>query len=185
MCFIGTSLNFMPSWCHDVGAGVNSSPTSDDPQARTRYDDPDWWKTFSRLWLKMWQDFLVHTEIRQRGVALRPMPMGTPLGMPMTPAGARTPGATPVGEGEYKSSLCLLWPWRRFLQMHVCLFLQNVFLSQLQEDHQRDWRFLPLSSRGQYSGLHAPLYQASVSVYKWVTVNECILGMVDMLWCAI
>lgn len=38
-------------------------------------------------------------EIRQRGVALRPMPMGTPMGMPMTPAGARTPGATPVAPG--------------------------------------------------------------------------------------
>ncbi|XP_075906948.1 endoplasmic reticulum junction formation protein lunapark-B isoform X2 [Nelusetta ayraudi] len=38
-------------------------------------------------------------EIRQRGVALRPMPMGTPMGMPMTPAGARTPGAPPVAPG--------------------------------------------------------------------------------------
>ncbi|KAM3862929.1 endoplasmic reticulum junction formation protein lunapark-B-like [Diretmus argenteus] len=40
-------------------------------------------------------------EIRQRGVAMRPMPMGTPVAMAMTPPpGARTPvgpGGTPVG----------------------------------------------------------------------------------------
>ncbi|KAM9345401.1 endoplasmic reticulum junction formation protein lunapark-B-like [Symphorus nematophorus] len=38
-------------------------------------------------------------EIRQRGVPMRPMPMGTPVPMAMTPAGARTPmgpGGTPV-----------------------------------------------------------------------------------------
>ncbi|XP_041803589.1 endoplasmic reticulum junction formation protein lunapark-B isoform X3 [Chelmon rostratus] len=38
-------------------------------------------------------------EIRQRGVAMRPMPMGTPTAMAMTPVGARPPlgpGGTPV-----------------------------------------------------------------------------------------
>ncbi|XP_045926444.1 endoplasmic reticulum junction formation protein lunapark-B isoform X1 [Micropterus dolomieu] len=38
-------------------------------------------------------------EIRQRGVAMRPMPMGTPTAMAMTPLGARPalgPGGTPV-----------------------------------------------------------------------------------------
>ncbi|KAI3362800.1 hypothetical protein L3Q82_001847 [Scortum barcoo] len=38
-------------------------------------------------------------EIRQRGVAMRPMPMGTPAAMTMTPVGARPPqgpGDTPV-----------------------------------------------------------------------------------------
>lgn len=29
---------------------------------------------------------------------MRPMPMGTPAGMVMTPVGARPPGATPVGK---------------------------------------------------------------------------------------
>nr|XP_046257267.1 endoplasmic reticulum junction formation protein lunapark-B isoform X2 [Scatophagus argus] len=41
-------------------------------------------------------------EIRQRGVAMRPMPMGTPVAMAMTPVGARPPvgpGVTPVAPG--------------------------------------------------------------------------------------
>ncbi|XP_041803588.1 endoplasmic reticulum junction formation protein lunapark-B isoform X2 [Chelmon rostratus] len=41
-------------------------------------------------------------EIRQRGVAMRPMPMGTPTAMAMTPVGARPPlgpGGTPVAPG--------------------------------------------------------------------------------------
>ncbi|CAJ1066746.1 endoplasmic reticulum junction formation protein lunapark-B isoform X3 [Xyrichtys novacula] len=41
-------------------------------------------------------------EIRQRGVQMRPMPMGTPGAMAMTPQGARptlAPGATPVAPG--------------------------------------------------------------------------------------
>ncbi|XP_020501301.1 endoplasmic reticulum junction formation protein lunapark-B isoform X2 [Labrus bergylta] len=41
-------------------------------------------------------------EIRQRGVAMRPMPMGTPGAMAMTPQGARPtlgPGGTPMAPG--------------------------------------------------------------------------------------
>lgn len=41
-------------------------------------------------------------EIRQRGVTMRPMPMGTPTAMAMTPLGARPalgPGGTPVAPG--------------------------------------------------------------------------------------
>uniref|UniRef100_A0A3Q3KE26 Endoplasmic reticulum junction formation protein lunapark n=1 Tax=Monopterus albus TaxID=43700 RepID=A0A3Q3KE26_MONAL len=41
-------------------------------------------------------------EIRQRGVPMRPMPMGTPVAMTMTPSGARPPsgqGDTPVAPG--------------------------------------------------------------------------------------
>ncbi|XP_070833569.1 endoplasmic reticulum junction formation protein lunapark-B isoform X2 [Chaetodon trifascialis] len=41
-------------------------------------------------------------EIRQRGVAMRPMPMGTPTAMVVTPVGARPPlgpGGTPVAPG--------------------------------------------------------------------------------------
>lgn len=147
-------------------------------------------------------NFLVHAEMRQRGVALRPMPMGTPMGMPMTPAGARTPGATPVGEGAHRrvhlhpktKSSTGLSSLMAINQPHVrmqaefappvtlpevladaCLYLypvslslQNVSLFQLQEDRQRDRLCLPLSSRGQYLGLPAPLYQASVGLYIYV-----------------
>lgn len=49
----------------------------------------------------------------------------------------------------------------------VCLFLQNVSLSQLQEDRQRDRRCLPLSSRGQDPGLHALLYLVLVRVSSY------------------
>ena len=50
------------------------------------------------------------------------------------------------------------------LDICVCLFamllsLQNLSLSQLQEDHRRDLLCLPLSSTGQYPGPPAPPYQ--------------------------
>jgi len=47
-------------------------------------------------------------EIRQRGVAMRPIPMGTPGPMVMTPPpGARPllgPGGTPVGKGTNRDT---------------------------------------------------------------------------------
>lgn len=51
-----------------------------------------------------------------------------------------------------------------FLDICVCLFamllsLQNLSLSQLQEDHRRDLLCLPLSSTGRYPGPPAPPYQ--------------------------
>lgn len=45
---------------------------------------------------------VLSAEIRQRGVQMKAMPMGTPSAMAMTPVGARPPmgpGGTPVGKG--------------------------------------------------------------------------------------
>lgn len=49
------------------------------------------------------------------------------------------------------------------IQSQRLLFQQNLFLSQLQEDRQRDLLYLDLSSMGQYPGPHALLYQVLVS----------------------
>ncbi|KAK0130974.1 Endoplasmic reticulum junction formation protein lunapark-B [Merluccius polli] len=103
-------------------------------------------------------------EIRQRGVAMRPMPMASPAGMMMTPPpGARppmAPGVTTMGEGV---------PTRinahasHLRETKYCLF--DVSLSQLQGAHLRDLLCPHLSTKGPYTERPALPYQVSVGMH--------------------